>query len=480
MASAQNANITEKLKKLPKNPGVYFHKNKSGKIIYVGKASNLNNRVRQYFQKSRSHDLKTEALVKEIFDTDWIETDSEIDALFFESEMIKRYMPSYNILLRDDKNYQYVRIDFKSLHPVVKTVRRPLDDGAEYYGPYIGNITPALKFLRKVFPFDYSIPKTTIKHKRPSLHYDIGLSPGLEVGRTSLADYKKNLRNLGEYLKGNRKKIESSLRLKMDSAAKSKNFESAAKYRDQLWGLEQLHKQVIFGDKEIFDISKDQALSGLQNLVNLPAIPRRIEGYDISHHGGVNTVASMVVFTDGVSDKSEYRKFKMLIPGNDDFAHMNEVITRRFSKSNMTKWPKPDLLLIDGGKGQVGAAMQALKDLNIEIPLIGLAKRFETIILPTQDSLSEVSLDINSHIIKLLQRIRDESHRFAVSYHTVLKRRNQIKSSLDEIVGIGPATKRKLLKEFGNIKNIKQASESDIAKVIGKSKAKLVINDLNV
>lgn len=469
--------LVDKINELPLEPGVYMYKDASGSIIYVGKASRLRNRVRQYFHKSRTPDPKTDLLVADIVDFDFHVVGSEIEALFLESELIKRYMPKYNIDLRDDKHYQYVRIDFKSSHPIVQVVRRPMDDGAEYYGPYMGSIRPALKLLRRIFPFDYSIPSGK-KYDRASLHTHLGLSPGLESGKTSLMDYKANLRKLASYLKGERVKLEKTLEKEMAAASKAHDFEKAARKRDQLGGLRNLHKQMVFGDSELFDISKDQALSGLQDMLALTSIPRRIEGYDISHQSGTNNVASMVVFTDGVSDKSQYRKFKMQLPGNDDFGHMREVITRRFSSRNIEKWPKPNLLLIDGGKGQLGAALDALNALGVTIPAIGLAKRYETIIIPTEDGMDELVLEKSSHVIKLLQRVRDESHRFAVSYHTSLKRKANTASLLEEIPSIGPLTRKKLIRTFGSIRGVMQARKSDLEKAVGAKKAALLIQYL--
>jgi excinuclease ABC subunit C len=475
-----NQKLEIKLKNLPKKPGVYFHKSASGEIIYVGKAAVLRNRVRQYFQQSRARDPKTELLVSEIDDVTWLEVDSEIQALFLESEMIKRYMPRYNILLRDDKHYQYVRIDFKSDHPIIEIVRRPADDEADYFGPYVGSITMALKYLRRIFPFDYKQPKKS-GARSSRLYSDIGLSPGVEAGMTSLSDYRQNLRYLSEYLLGNRNRLEAGLRRSMKLAANQKNYEHAARLRDQLQGLENLHKQIIFGDKELFDSQNDSALSELQAIAGINKLPLRIEGYDISHQSGTNNVASMVVFTNGVSDKGQYRKFKMRILGNDDFAHMHEVISRRFSKKNRDKWRDPELLLIDGGKGQLHAALNALRELEVSIPAIGLAKRYETIILAhgnqatSQLEFDEIQLDKNrSHALKLLIRIRDESHRFAVSYHTSLKRKNQTASRLDEIPGVGPATRKKLIKSFGSLGGILKASDEEISQVVGIKRAKTI------
>ncbi len=475
--------VSKKLPDLPGTPGVYFHKDKKGNIIYVGKAAVLKNRVRQYFQESRNRDPKTEALVAEIDDIEWIEVETEIDALFLESELIKRYLPRFNIALRDDKSSTYVKIDSKSDHPTVAFVRRPMDDSADYFGPFLTGyaVKKAMKYLRKVFPFDYSRPSS----KRASLDYHIGLSPGVEAGKTTLSDYRADLRKLKMYLKGQRSQLVKQIEKEMKLAAKERKFERAAILRNQMTSLKELNKQIVFGDREFMDLSKDQALNSLTELLKLKGVPRRIEGYDISHQSGSDTVASMVVFTNGIPDKTEYRKFKMRIPGNDDFAHMNEVINRRFSGKHLEEWPKPDLLLIDGGKGQVGAAMQALKEKNAaSIPTIGLAKRYETIIVPWEKSnglyeYEEILLPHSSHVVKLLQRIRDESHRFAVSYHSILKQKRMTQSRLEDIPGIGPATRKTLMKTFGSFQGVLTAKLADLEKAVGNKKAAILIQYLS-
>lgn len=508
-----NAVLKKKLAELPRDPGVYFHKSKTGEVIYVGKAAVLKNRVKQYFQKSRPFDPKTEALVAEIADIDWITVESELDALFLESEMIKRYKPRYNILLRDDKSQIYIRISMKEQYPVISYTRGPLDDGAEYFGPYYNGwaIKKAMKYLRKIFP--YSTHKTL--PRRVCLQYHLGLCPGVEEGKISEKDYKTNLRRLMMYLKGGRKQLISELEKEMKQLSKASEFEQAATIRDKIHSLKSLQRQILFSDREFMDISKDEALSGLIELLNLQEVPRRIEGYDISHMSGTNNVASMVVATNGLADKAQYRKFKMRTPGNDDFAHMREAMSRRFSERNKS-WPRPDLILIDGGKGQLSAALDVLDELNVHIPTIGLAKREEEIVVHKTRSNLRVNSDLTRsstritpvigsdddsgvhrsneanqphvsnesdefvvihltkehHITKLLQRIRDESHRFAVSYHTHLKRTGQTRSVLDDIPGVGPVTRKKLLKTFGSVAEIQKASTSDIAKVTGLITAK--------
>ncbi len=484
--------LETKLAELPKSPGVYFHKDKDGKIIYVGKAAVLRNRVRQYFQKSRNRDPKTEALVAEIADIDWMVVESELEALFLEAEMIRRYMPQYNILLRDDKSMSYIRIDYDSDYPTVSTTRRPLDDGARYFGPYFSAyaVRQALKLLRKIFPF---ATKRIPGQKRATLHYHLGMDPGLEEGRTSLEDYRKNLRKLIAVIEGRRKTIIKELERDMKRAAKAKEFEQAAKLRNQLAWLQGLDKQVIFSDKEFLDISKDHALSELVDLLSIEKYPFRIEGYDISHMQGTDVVASMVVFTNGVSNKGEYRKFKTKIDHNNDFYNMHETIKRRLSEKNRKAWGIPSLVLIDGGKGQLDAAIRARDEAGCQnIPFIGLAKREEQIVLQNEKSgliLNKLSMQRlggfssesedftlinvphNTNLIKLLQRIRDESHRFAVSYHSVLKVKRQTSSVLDEIPGVGPATRKQLLKEFGSVRGISKATQSEIAAVVGDKKA---------
>ena len=507
-----NAKLEAKLKTLPSSPGVYFHKSADGEIIYVGKAAILKNRVRQYFQSQRDMDIKTRALVAEIDDTDWTETESEIDALFLESEMVKRYMPRFNILLRDDKSQMYVRIDMNNEWPYLCFTRNPADDGASYFGPYYNGfaIKKALRYLRRVFPYYTKPPKSG---ERADLDSHIGLSPRPDI---TSQEYKATLRKLIRYFEGGRKTLAKEIEKEMHQAAKLHDFETAARLRNRLNDLRELQRKIMFGDREFLDISKDKALSDLVTLLGLPKIPARIEGYDISHMGGVNVVASMVVFTNGVSNRSEYRKFKTKIEQNNDTANMKETIQRRFSEKNIAAWGKPDLVLIDGGKGQLDAAIKAMQEQNVQVPVISIAKREEEILVhyanshidttvlesliknPGQHEYVERSgeyyvvnlhpgqLNASSHsrnlrgapmtnahsdVVKLFQRIRDESHRFAVSYHTVLKRQKQTASDLEEIPGIGPATRRKLIRTFGSLRALKAASPEQIESAVGKAKA---------
>ena len=520
-----NQALQAKLKTLPRTPGVYFHKSASGEVIYVGKAAVLKNRVRQYFQDSRGRDNKTMALVAEIFDTDWIETESEVDALFLESEMIKRYMPRYNVLLRDDKSQMYVRIDMKSDWPTVSFTRNPADDGADYFGPFYNGfaLKKALRYLRRIFPY-------LTRQRRPGqskLDEDLGLSPKISDGSDA---YKAGLRKLISYIKGNRKAIAVELERDMKTAAGLHDFERAASLRNKLHAMQELQRRVMFGDKEFLDISKDKALADLAKLLGLRNIPVRIEGYDISHMNGRQVVASMVVFTNGASDRAEYRKFKVG-EKNDDTGNMYEVIFRRLGERNIKSWGRPDLLLIDGGKGQLSAAIKARDERGIKLPIISIAKREEEIIIhktgsqigmsyieelqksiyrdvaiyedndvyvvnlhPAQRNAGSHSKNLRgsaidddssrdnftkssiatTDIVKLFQRIRDESHRFAVSYHTTLKRQNQMKNQLEEIPGIGPKTRAKLLRKFGSVKKIIEADYTELQAEVGAKKANLI------
>jgi excinuclease ABC subunit C len=490
--------LAAKLKNLPSRPGIYFHKDGAGEIIYVGKAASLRNRVRQYFQASRRRDPKTDALIAEIVDTDWITVETELDALFVEAEMVRRYMPRYNILLRDDKSSLYVRISYDDPHPTVSFTRRPLDDKAKYFGPYFngGEVKRALKYLRRVFPYSTHLG---VLPKRACLQYHLGLCPGIEESKTSLNDYRANLRKLMQYLRGERAQVIERMERDMERAAKKQDFEKAAEIRNQYFALKALSKQIVFSDKEFLDISKDHGLQGLAELLGLGQVPHRIEGYDISHMQGTDNVASMVVFVNGIPDKASYRKFKMRLPGNNDLAHMEEAITRRCSEKNQKEWGLPELFLIDGGKGQLAAATKARDTLGVQRPMIGLAKREEEIVVQLEKSQVQVSrmelhkhnailresddfwlilLPRNSDIVKLLQRVRDESHRFAVSYHSVLKGKRQTASVLDDIPGIGPVTRKKLIRTFGSLRAVQEATPQELESAVGEARARTLIMHL--
>lgn len=524
--------LKDKLETLPHAPGVYFHKSSSGEVIYVGKAAVLKNRVRQYFQSQKDFDVKTQALVSEIADTDWVETESEIDALFLESEMVKRYMPRYNVLLRDDKSQLFVRIDMKSQWPYVSFSRNPADDGAEYFGPFYNGyeVRKALRYLRRVYPYFVKEPKKVVS----KLEMQIGLNPDVSEGS---AAYHANLRRLVGYIKGRRKDLARELEKDMKTAARAHDFESAAKLRNRLRAMQELQQRIMFGDREFLDISKDKALVQLAELLGLYELSgtgnakdqavrrlRRIEGYDISHQGGNNVVASMVVFTNGVSDRAQYRKFKMSRQVNDDTAQIYETFYRRLGPKNLASWDTPDLMLVDGGKGQLAAAIRAQSERGTAFAVVAIAKRNEELLVHKTGSCIDSAyirqlirspkpgvavLDdgdywvINLHVgqtnlgshtknlraqmtqspytdtVMLFQRIRDESHRFAVSYHSTLKRAGATQSLLDGIPGVGPATRKKLVTSFGSVRGVKQASLAEVQAVVGHKLATAIHSHLH-
>lgn len=481
--------LRAKLKNLPAEPGVYFHRDAGHKIIYIGKAAVLKNRVMSYFQ-NKHRDPKTQLLVADIADTEWITVGSEVEALFLESEFIKRYKPKYNIDLKDDKNWLYVKISADDF-PVVSYVRRPMDDKAHYYGPFTSTdaLRRAMRMLRKVFPY--------VTHanwpKRGCLQYHLGLCPGPEAGAITATEYRRTIRRLEMYLRGEQTKLMTAIEKDMQTAARRKQFEQAAHLRDQLHDLRSFGKQMVFGDREAFDLTRDQALVGLAERLGLPEPPRRIEAYDISHLGGVDNVASMVVFTDGVPNRDEYRRFSMRLKGNDDVGHMREVISRRFSAKNLTAWGKPDLLLIDGGQPQLAAALGVLDELGLSIPAVGLAKREEELIrrrpadrpissgrhegeawVVTGADYESLLLPASSYVLQLLQRVRDEAHRFAITYQSLLRGKRQTRSLLDDIPGVGPATRKELIRRFGSVRGVRLASAEELAAAVGAAKAQAI------
>ncbi len=461
-----NQVLSEKLKALPNRSGVYFYRDKKGKIIYIGKASSLKRRVGSYFQKTK-HDIKTSVLVSKIDRLDWIETDSELDALFLESEMIKRYKPVFNVLEKDDKNNLYIKITVADDFPIVSYVRRPSDDKARYFGPFLlsRDVRAAMRYLARIFPYitDRRWPKIS------PLQYQIGVMPHPDISKEV---YRKQIFNLIMVLEGKSQKLVRELEREMKRLARAKQFEQAGTVRDQYLALKSLEQKIIFGKDESHDLSLDLALNGLVELFDLIHEPRRIEAYDISNFAGGDAVSSMVVFSDGLPNQAQYRKFKMRTRGPNDFAMMHETLRRRFSGRN--DWPKPDLILIDGGKGQLDSALEAMAELGVDIPTFGLAKRLEEIVRRDKNgNFLVVELGLDSPIVKLLQRIRDEAHRFAVSYHTNLRDRRTKTSILDSITGVGPATRRKLIREFGSVAGVRQATEAELKAVVG-GKAKSI------
>ena len=483
------------LKQLPQGPGVYLYKDASRTIIYVGKAKVLKKRISQYFQKN-IEDAKTRQLVKEIASVDTIITGSELDALLLESELIKRYKPKFNILLRDDKSAIYIKLKDAGPNPYFGYSRTAEDADFSYIGPFYNaySIRQLMKALRKIFPYSthQKLPK------RSCLHAQIGRCPNLEGHPENLAKYKKDILNIKKVLSGQRLNLISDFKKQMNSLATELKFEEASVLKNKISALSFIDKNIsVFEDDRL--ASQDEALTKLKLILNLKDDLTRIEGYDISHMSGTDTVASMVVATNGMADKSQYRIFHSKIAGNDDFAHMREVILRRFNSRHQS-WTIPNLILIDGGKGQLRAAIESLKTHNLKIPIFGLAKKHETIVIDKAESHIKLNMEelsscggvlsqnsefimVNfppeSPIVKLLERVRDESHRFGVLHHTKLKRRRNISSELLSIPGIGKQTAIKLQDSFGSVTGVKSATKSELGQVLGNITGKKVWNYFN-
>jgi excinuclease ABC subunit C len=588
--------IKNKLTNLPAKPGVYLFKNKSDKVIYVGKAKNLKNRVRSYFQNSLPFDPKTKILIKNIADLDFIITDSEIEALILEANLIKEHKPRYNINLKDDKSFPYIRItkeDFPQVFPTRKIVR----DGSTYLGPYtnVKDMRFALTTLKSLFTirsckFDLNSDVVAKKKVPLCLEYYIKKCKGPCQGLQDILEYQKTIDKVKQFLKGKTDNLLSELKAEMISLSTKQKYEDAARVRDNIEALEKYRnsQKVVmndYRDRDLFALALEDddactvifkiregkivgrmhyylkgtlhksksdvlehfinqyynsteelpvelflpleiegrkiienwltgksgrnikiiiprigekkklmdmctknarylleelklqkakadgaipyAVQSLQRDLKLAAPPRRIECFDISNIQGSDPVASMICFIDGRPKKSEYRKFK--ITGKetpDDFAMMREVITRRYTRILREKKPLPDLIVVDGGKGQLSSALTVLKKLKLgKQPLIGLAKRLEEIFIPGLPDAQ--MLPKTSSSLKLLQNIRDEAHRFAITYHRTLRKKRTISSALDEIPGIGPNRRNQLLKIFGSVKAIRESNPDQIHKDSG-------------
>ena len=595
-----------KIENLPDSPGCYLMKSE-GEIIYVGKAKNLKNRVSQYFHWSAQHTPKVRAMVEKIDDFDIMLVDTELEAFTLECNLIKLHMPHYNILLKDDKAYPYIRIDLREPFPRVDLARRQEKDGAKYFGPYQGAtvVREVLDVVRMVFPIRVCAKKLNPERPlRPCVHHQVGQCPAPCAGMISEEDYRATLLGVMDFLNGKYAPVLSALNERMRQASADLNFERAALYRDRIRAVEAVMQkqkaisttqadqdiiavlphdadamvQLMFvrsgrmigserfmlegaGDEPQGEILtqfmlqyygpeitppreillsatppehdvieqllteqhgartylltprrgeklklvnmalknlKDEAkkldrrnassrartigaLEELQAVLGLPALPRRIEGYDISNTQGAQSVASEVVMVDGVSANKEYRHYRIkTVEGANDFASMYEVITRRLShgldelaerkaagldpQGGKFSW-LPDLILVDGGRGQLAAAMEAMEGQGLNIPMIGLAKRIEEIVLPGQEE--SLLLDRHSAALHLIQRVRDESHRFAIIHHRALRGRASIASRLDGIPGVGEKRRKAILKHFRTVEALRAASLDEVKAVPG-------------
>ncbi len=422
---------SEKVKKFPQTPGIYLMKDAAGRVIYVGKAKNLRSRASSYFLKAASEDHRTANWVGEIADIDFLPCESEVDALLMESRLIKDIQPKFNKDLKDDKTFPYLMITTREEFPRVEVTREPKSKGVKLYGPFAsaGALRGAIQVLQRIFKFrtcslDISEADERWKWFRPCLLASIHRCSAPCNLRISKEDYRRDIRRLQTFLDGGKKRLLDEMRSEMQACSKSLEFERAAVLRDEIQMLERLEERgelETHAQPEVFYIDPKKGLAGLRKVLELKETPRVIEGVDIAHLGGGETVASLVQFIDGLPFKPGYRRFRISdVDGIDDFRSIYEVISRRFRRLSDENETFPDILLIDGGKGQLNSAMAAFRDQQIDPPtVISLAKREEEIFRPGQSE--PIVLSRGAYALRLLQYVRDESHRFAQHYHHILR-----------------------------------------------------------
>ncbi|HKB24593.1 MAG TPA: excinuclease ABC subunit UvrC [Methylomirabilota bacterium] len=579
--------LEEKLARLPDRPGVYIYRDAKAQVLYVGKAASLRSRVRSYFQESRPRDPKTDALVRQIRDLEYIVTDNELEALMLEANLVRKHRPRYNIILRDDKHYPFLKLTTNEDFPRLLVARRVQDDGAVYYGPFYPAtaMRETLRLTRQLFPLRTCSITIDGRLERPCIQYAIHRCNAPCTGWETREGYAKTVRDVMGFLEGKDEDLALRLTKEMEVAAADQKFERAAMLRDQIQSLnkvrerqkiistEEVDQDVIgvvrqgndacvelffvrrgrlvgqepfFFDKvagwsdgeilsafvrqfygkavtpapellvseelpeaaltaewlgglarrrvqilapqrgarrEFVAMAEENAALALQNhllsrddrqqvvleelrrALNLPGAPNRIEGYDISHVQGTEQVGSLVVWENGGMKKDDYKRFRIrTVTGADDFASLGEVLTRRFAKALEQGTPLPDLVLIDGGRGQLNVGLKVLQDLGLDyLPVIALAKQQEEVYVG--ESLHPLVLDPTSPALHTLQKIRDEAHRFAVTYHKKLRSQRTLRSVLDTIPGVGPTIRTSLLKTLGSARRIRESSVAELAAV---------------
>jgi excinuclease ABC subunit C len=583
----------QQLKTLPAKPGVYLFKDKEGKVIYVGKAANLNSRVRSYFGAPSGLTSKMQRLVAKIQDFEFVVTSSEQEALILECNLVKKYIPRYNARLKDSKTFPYLKINLNEDWPSVYVTRRIQKDGARYFGPFAsaGSVRKTLRLIKKVFPFRSCSKSIDGKGKRPCLNYYIHRCLGPCIGAVEKQEYREVINQVILFLQGKQELVLRELNARMKAAAQQLQFEKAALLRDQVQAIEKVIEGqriaiTLRGEQDIIALAQDgsqayvelflvrnnkligrdhfimegiheespgqimtsfvkqyyasalyipplillqhqvdepamlsewlgqqrgnrvelrvpqrgarkklldtvaenavrglelaqakemkpeaisSALKELKNRLHLPKMPRRIECYDISNIQGALAVGSMVVLEKGRPKPAYYRRFRIkTVTGADDYAMIQETLRRRFKHglAGEDAWAAPDLVLIDGGKGQLSAALEVRQELGLEsVPVVSLAKQNEEVFIPGDPRPAYIAKD--SPALHILQRARDEAHRFAISYHQKLRHKEGIMSALDGIPGIGPRRKKALLKKFGSIEAIKEASSEELSQTAG-------------
>jgi excinuclease ABC subunit C len=423
----------EKVKQFPAAPGVYLMKDAQGVVLYVGKAKNLRSRAGHYFTKAAAEDPRTADLVKLIADVDFLPADSEVDALLLEARLVKDVQPRFNVGLKDDKTFPYLQIRMREDFPRVEFTRSPRRRGVKLYGPFTSarTLRQALQVLQRLFQFrtcslDIDADDSRWRWFRPCLLHSIRQCTAPCNFRVTKEEYRKQIRKLRMVLEGKKDRLLAEMEREMQEASAALLFEKAARLRDDVEALRKLGQR---GDverdaqPEVFPIDPRKGLAGLRKVLGLEKIPRTIEGVDVAHLGGQDTVASLVRFLDGLPFKPGYRRYRIRsVRGVDDFASIREVVARRFRRGAAEEDVLPDILLIDGGQGQLNAAREALRLLGVEPPcLLSLAKRDEEIYRPGADE--PLRLSRRSAALRLLQYVRDEAHRFAQHYHHILRRR---------------------------------------------------------
>ena len=585
----QQAYILEKVSHLPTTPGVYLWRDKYQRIIYVGKAINLRNRVRSYVQQDVNRSVKVTAMMRRAWDVETIQTKTEMEALILEATLIKEHHPKYNIMLRDDKTYPYVKVTVQEEYPRLFMTRRLERDGAKYFGPFtdVTAVHHVLRILRSYYPLRTC---KSMKVERPCLQYHMHYCEGPCMNYVTVESYRKYIDDIVALFEGKQVQVIQEITSKMEQASEDLEFELAAKYRDDLLSIQKVQekqrmvtqrgdmdvlgmaidgpmaciqlffirsgrllgrenyfvqhegdspelvmtefiKQYYGGstfipkelllpmdsvDRELFsewftsmkgqqvDVSVPQrgykkdlikmaeenaqnflaerrrqwqytidksggAVKKVAEVLDLPRLPERMECYDISHMQGAETVASMVVFEGGKPAKREYRRFKLkTVQGKpDDFASMAEIMERRYG--NEKDWPMPDLIIIDGGKGQLNAALPVIRAMGVtDVPVISLAKRIEEVFVEGESE--SIILEHHTPELQLLQQIRDEAHRFAITYHRRLRGKRNLESVLDHIEGIGPKRRKALYKHFGNLDAMRVAELEELESVEGMNK----------
>lgn len=460
MAQESPAALDSKLKQVPDRPGIYLFKSEAGGTLYVGKAASLRKRVLSYFQPSRPLTARLARLVQETKDLEWIVTGSEAEALLYEMSTVKELTPKYNVLLRDDKSFPVIKITVEEPFPRL-FVGRGNEPGVKSIGPFTNAtlLKQAFGAIRRIIPFRTcrTLPG------RACLDYFLKLCPAPCEGKISEEAYRQNLSQVVRLMEGRKEEVLKDLQGKMRQASQARRYEEAAGLRDQIAGLIQL---TVRPRRFI----PSEALADLQSLLRLPRLPRRIEAFDVSNIFGRDPVGSMVTFVDGKPHPNGYRRFKMkTVSGIDDYAMMREIVRRRYEmKEGKSPAVLPDLVVIDGGKGHLNSALEVFRELRLDLAAVGIAKEFEELFLPGRRE--PVILPPSSRALHLIERVRDEAHRFAIGYHRLLRGKHAFESALDRIPGIGPRRRQDLLVRFGSVEAMRRASVEELAQVRGVSR----------